>query len=87
MLTIFTSVVESMLTIWHLLLQLEQQIEKSEKTSSTQKHSAATLKMQRDELEEDNRRMQESLRIKEETLSNAMLRLTAIEADSRRVRH
>lgn len=70
-----------------LVLQLEQQIEKSEKTSSTQKSSAAALKIQRDELEEENRRMQESLRNKEEALSNAMVRLTAIEADSRRVRN
>lgn len=76
-----------MLKMWYMIQQLEQQIEKSEKTSSTQKHSAATLKMQRDELEEDNRRMQESLRIKEEALINATARLTTIEADSRRVRH
>jgi len=64
---------------------LEQQIEKSERTSSTQKNSAATLKKQKDELEEENEHMKESLRLKEEALNSAIIRLTSIEADSRRV--
>ncbi|KAF9954640.1 hypothetical protein BGZ72_004428 [Mortierella alpina] len=65
--------------------ELEKQIEISERTSSTQKNSAATLKKQRDELAEDNSRMQEWLRQKEEALNQAMIRLTAKEADSRRI--
>ncbi|KAF9285772.1 hypothetical protein BGZ68_003556 [Mortierella alpina] len=65
--------------------ELEKQIEISERTSSTQKNSAATLKKQRDELAEDNSRMQEWLRQKEEALNQAMIRLSAKEADSRRI--
>ncbi|CAO3567363.1 unnamed protein product [Mortierella alpina] len=65
--------------------ELEKQIEISERTSSTQKNSAAALKKQRDELAEDNSRMQEWLRQKEEALNQAMIRLTAKEADSRRI--
>ncbi|KAG0038816.1 hypothetical protein BGZ83_002993, partial [Gryganskiella cystojenkinii] len=67
------------------IADLEKQIEKGERTSSTQKNSAATLKKQKDELEEENELMKESLREKEEALNNAILRLTAIEADSHRI--
>ncbi|GJJ73387.1 hypothetical protein EMPS_05745 [Entomortierella parvispora] len=67
------------------IAELEQQIEKSERTSSTQKNSAATLKKQKDELEEENEHMKESLRQKEEALNSAIIRLTAFEADSRRI--
>ncbi|KAF9332807.1 hypothetical protein BG006_004305 [Podila minutissima] len=57
----------------------------SELKSNEQFKTSQIHEMQRDELEEDNRRMQESLRIKEEALSNATARLTTIEADSRRI--
>ncbi|KAF9415314.1 hypothetical protein BGZ94_000126 [Podila epigama] len=67
------------------IMALEQQIEERERTSSTQKTSVALLKMQRDELEEENARMQESLKIKEDALNDAMHRLTIIEAESRRI--
>ncbi|KAG0196792.1 hypothetical protein BGX28_009747 [Mortierella sp. GBA30] len=66
--------------------ELKDQIEITEKTSSTQKNSAATLKKQKDELEAENNRMQESLKEKEEVLHYAMARLSAKEADALRER-
>ncbi|KAK3847336.1 MAG: hypothetical protein J3R72DRAFT_162992 [Linnemannia gamsii] len=64
---------------------LEKQMEKTERTNSTQKSNAAALRRQKDELEDENERMQDILRQKEEALSQATLRLTAIEADTRRI--
>ncbi|KAF9178647.1 hypothetical protein BGZ50_007590, partial [Haplosporangium sp. Z 11] len=67
------------------IAELEKQIEKIDRTSSTQKNSAATWKKQRDELQDENSRMQESLRLKEEALNQAIIRLTSMEADARRI--
>lgn len=62
-------------------------MEKTERTNSTQKSTAAALKRQKDELEDENERMQDILRQKEDALNQATLRLTAIEAEARRVWH
>ncbi|KAF9926855.1 hypothetical protein FBU30_003645 [Linnemannia zychae] len=67
------------------ITELEMQMEKTERTSSTQKSNAAALKKQKDELEEENDRMQEILRQKEDALNQATLRLTAIEAETRKI--
>jgi hypothetical protein len=60
-------------------------MERTERTNSTQKSNAAALKRQKDELEEDNERMLDIVRQKEEALSQATQRLTALEAETRRV--
>ncbi|KAF9127901.1 hypothetical protein BGW39_005485 [Mortierella sp. 14UC] len=67
------------------IADLEKQMEKTERTNTTQKSTAAALKRQKDELEDENERMQDILRQKEDALNQAMLRLTAIEADTRRI--
>ncbi|KAG0196793.1 hypothetical protein BGX28_009748, partial [Mortierella sp. GBA30] len=65
---------------------LKDLVEITEKTSSTQKNSAAMLKKQKDELEAENNRMQKSLKEKEEALHYAMARLSAKEVDLLRYR-
>lgn len=60
-------------------------MEKTERTNSTQKSNAAALKKQKDNLEEDNERMLDIVRQKEDALSQATQRLTALEAETRRV--
>ncbi|OAQ33347.1 hypothetical protein K457DRAFT_215254 [Linnemannia elongata AG-77] len=67
------------------IADLEKQMEKTERTNSTQKSTAAALKRQKDELEDENERMQDILRQKEDALNQATLRLTAIEAEARRI--
>ncbi|KAF9108575.1 hypothetical protein BGX29_010181 [Mortierella sp. GBA35] len=67
------------------IADLEKQMEKTERTNSSQKTSAAAMKRQKDELEDENGRMQEVLRQKEEALNQATLRLTAIEAETRKI--
>ncbi|KAF9434075.1 hypothetical protein BGZ76_008624 [Entomortierella beljakovae] len=67
------------------IAELTQQIEKSEKTNSTQKSNAATWKKQKEELEEENTRVRESLRETEEALGQLSKRLASDEAGKRRI--
>ncbi|KAF9397748.1 hypothetical protein BGX21_008553 [Mortierella sp. AD011] len=66
-------------------LKLTQQIEKSERTSSSQKSTAAAWKKQKEELEEENARVRESLRQSETALNELSKRLAAEEAGRRRI--
>ncbi|KAF9203769.1 hypothetical protein BGZ49_006060 [Haplosporangium sp. Z 27] len=67
------------------IAELTQQIEKNEKTNSTQKNTAAALKKQKEELEEENSRVRESLRQSEEALNELSKRLASDEAGKRRI--
>ncbi|KAF9103920.1 hypothetical protein BGX27_010316 [Mortierella sp. AM989] len=67
------------------IAELTQQIEKSEKTSSTQKSSAAAWKKQKEELEEENTRVRESLKETESALGQLSKRLASEEAGRRRI--
>ncbi|KAF9977392.1 hypothetical protein BGZ73_006139 [Actinomortierella ambigua] len=65
--------------------ELEYQIQLNEKTSQTQKSGAVALKMQRDELEMENRGMKKSLREKEAELDDLVRRLKALEEESHKM--
>ncbi|KAF9354713.1 hypothetical protein BGX26_007453 [Mortierella sp. AD094] len=67
------------------IAELTQQIEKSEKTNSSQKSTAAAWKKQKEELEEENARVRESLRQSEVSLNQLSKRLASDEAGRRRI--
>ncbi|KAI1319675.1 hypothetical protein EDD11_003369 [Mortierella claussenii] len=67
------------------IAELTMQIEKGEKTSSTQKSTAAALKKQKEELEEENTRIRESWRQSEDAYNQLTSRLAADEAERRKI--
>ncbi|KAF8925737.1 hypothetical protein BGZ58_000521 [Dissophora ornata] len=67
------------------IAELTQQIEQNERTNSTQKNTAAALKKQKEELEDENARMRDSKRQTEESLNQLSLRLASNEAGRRRI--
>ncbi|KAG0227411.1 hypothetical protein BGW42_002966 [Actinomortierella wolfii] len=65
--------------------EFEEQILLHEKTTLTQKNGAAALKRQKDELENEKKYMQETLRQKEKEVEDLAARIKILEDESRKI--